>query len=343
MVKDIQYTMNEAPALGVPTYIAQGIYMLRMPLPFALDHVNCWLVEDDDSWTIIDTGLGSQDCLDIWDTVLNDLLKDKPVTQIILTHYHPDHVGLSGDLATRTRAPVYMSRTEWLTANMLFHDKAGHLGVKMIDLFHAHGLPDEMFAQMSGKNNIYLDRVSSLPDGYTRIRHNDVIEMAGSSWYCREGQGHSPEHISLFNSDGKILFAGDHILPKITPNIPMPVQEISANPIADYIDSLEKFKDIDNDVLVLPSHRLPFKGVRTRIDQLIEHHNDRLQTLLEACQQPVSVFDILPVLFKRELDLNQMKFAMLEALSHMVFLEQEGKLIKTQDKGKYYWREKSFG
>ena len=330
MTKDIKYVMDAPPELGVPCQVADGIYMLRLPLPFALDHVNVWLLEGKNAWTIVDAGLGSQDCLSIWENLLTSFLSSKPVKQIILTHYHPDHVGLSGDLVEKTGADVFMSRTEWLQANMLYHDESGVLGTKMLNFFRQHGLSHEMFEQMQFFKTSYRDRCSKLPSGYKRIRHLGELEIAGTIWQCREGRGHSPEHISLYSPDRNILIAGDHVLPKITPNIPLPVQDLTANPIEDYIASLNGFEDIDNSALVLPSHRLPFTGCNIRINQLKDHHHDRLDTLLAACEQPVTAYEVLPVLFNRELDSNQMTFAMLEALSHLVYLERDQK-IKKQD------------
>lgn len=333
MVADIRYLFEHPPDIGVPMRVAEGVYMLRLPLPFALDHVNVWLLEDDAGWTVIDTGLGSADCLVIWQNLLAGFLKHKPVKTLILTHYHPDHVGLSGNLVELTGAAVYMSRTEWLMANMLFHDTNGKLNSDMLHLFHMHGLPADLYNKMSGTKNLFAQRCSSLPAAFRRLKHDDTILICGSNWQCRQGQGHSPEHIALYSQDRKILIAGDHILPKITPNIPMPVHEPCSNPIAEYILSLNTYRDIDNDVLVLPSHRLPFKGVCTRIDQLIRHHHQRLEYLYRACNKPVSVFEILPVLFKRKLDIDQLKFAMLEALSHLVYLQHDGKLTRSPDKG----------
>jgi len=338
VVKDITYVMDEPPQEGIPVELADGIYMLRLPLPFALDHVNVCLLEEKDSWTIIDAGLGSQACLDIWDNLLTSFLSKKPVKQLILTHYHPDHVGLSGDLVERTGAQVHMSRTEWLMANMLYYDNEGELGAKMLNLFQQHGLPEKECEEIKSFKSSYRDRCSKLPNGFNRIRHGDHLNFGNSRWQCRQGSGHSPEHISLYSSERNVLIAGDHILPKITPNIPMPVQDLTANPIADYLDSLQTFRDIGEDELILPSHRLPFSGIRTRIDQLTNHHHERLQTLVEACNEPVTVFDVLPVLFRRELDSNQMSFAMLEALSHMVYLERKGSIIKQFKNRLFSWQ-----
>lgn len=338
MLSDIEYAIDGPPQIGEPIRVAENLYMLRLPLPFALDHVNVWLLEGDSSWTIIDTGMGTMQSLGIWEKLLVSFLKNKPVEKLILTHYHPDHVGLSGDLVARTGAAVYMSRVEWLTANMLFHDAEGKLNTAMLRLFQQHGLPDDQYQQMSKTRNIFAARCFNLPLFYRRLQHGELIEMAGSNWQCRVGKGHSPEHIALYCRDRKILIAGDHILPKITPNIPMPVQEPFANPVADYLESLSTFSDMANDVLVLPSHRLPFRGIRIRIDQLISHHHQRLERLYEACDKPVSVYNMLPVLFNRALDLNQMTFAMLEGLSHMVYLEREGNLIKSEENSVYVYQ-----
>jgi glyoxylase-like metal-dependent hydrolase (beta-lactamase superfamily II) len=300
-----------------------------MPLPFALDHINLWLLADDDGMTLVDCGYGDAPTRRLWDRHLATTLKAHPIRRIIATHCHPDHLGNAAWLSARVGAQVAMTASEFLTAHALVADTDGFATRAVVDLFRRHGLPDDRLAALAARGNRYRRGVPELPAAYARLREGSTRQAAGATWRVIEGFGHSPEHASLYCAERGILIAGDMLLPKISTNVSVQPIEADGDPLASFLDSLATFESLPPETLVLPSHGLPFRGIPLRVGQLRAHHAARLAELEEAVKAanaPSTAAEIVPVLFRRELDLHQLFFAMGEAIAHLNHLWHAGRL-----------------
>ncbi len=319
----------EAEGPVVP--MAEGLMGFRLSLPFALDHVNLWLMRDGDGWTLIDTGIDNDATRAYWDERLGSLLQGLPLRRLIATHFHPDHMGLAGWLCERTGASFWATRTEWLTARALVHDGSKAFGEAGSRFDHRAGLEPERIAARASRGNVYRTRASAPPSSYTRVRHDDELVIDGELWRVLIGRGHAPEMIALYSAERDLLIAADQVLQRISPNISVWPAEPEADPLADYIESLDAFRALPESALVLPSHGQPFYGLHARIDQLIEHHRDRLARTLEAAGDGRTAVEIMPALFERELDAHQLGFALGEAVAHLNHLVFKGVVTRTTD------------
>ena len=314
------------PAAGSWTEITKGILWLRMPLPFELDHINLYLVRDTDGWIVIDSGIGTDKTKSLWDKIFDSL--DAPIVGVLITHLHPDHVGLAGWITEKFKVPLYMSQTEYFTARAFTGAKNSESKWRDEEYFTRAGLDVEQVSSLVAGNKGYSNVVSPIPVSYRRLKQGDVLTFNGNSWEVMIGRGHSPEHVCLYSKTMNVLIAGDHILPQITPNIGVYSTEPEGNTLQDYLTSLLPFADLPNNPLVLPAHKHPFIGVAERVSQLIEHHQHHLSALIEACATPKSVVELLPVMFKRELSGRNIVFAVAECISHVNYLYFEGKLTR---------------
>jgi glyoxylase-like metal-dependent hydrolase (beta-lactamase superfamily II) len=320
----------EYPALlqEEPCAILPGLYGVRFALPFALDHVNIWLVEEQDEWTVIDTGLADDGTRARWRELQQGLLAKRPIARILATHYHPDHMGLAGWLCAETGAALWTSRTEWLTARLLAQDASEEWVVAGRRFDRRAGLDDQLIEERAARGNLYRRRVVPPPPSFRRVRHGDRVRLADSEWRVIVGRGHAPEMLCLFNPEQNVLIVGDQVLPRISPNVSVWPSEPEADPLAEFLSSLAGLKELPEDCLVLPSHGLPFRGLHARIDQLIGHHHERLERALEACATPVTLAEVMPRLFDRTLDVHQLQFALGESLAHLNHLVEQDRLAR---------------
>jgi glyoxylase-like metal-dependent hydrolase (beta-lactamase superfamily II) len=318
---------DNVPAPGAVRQIAPGLYWLRMSLPFALDHINLWLLRDGEGWTVVDSGIANDATRAAWETIFANELAGLPIVRVISTHCHPDHVGLSDWLCKRWNAPLWMTTGEYGFARMMAASLPGVDGTAMLPHFQCHGLTDAaMLEQLQGRKSYYPTLVPSVPASYRRLQDRQVVRIGEHDWTVIIGYGHSPEHASLYCAGLKILISGDMVLPRISTNVSVFAVEPEANPVQLYLDSLRKHRELPEDTLVLPSHGKPFRGLHTRIDQLEEHHRERLAEVVAACATPKSAAEILPVMFRRALDAHQLTFALGEALAHLHKLWFDGVL-----------------
>jgi glyoxylase-like metal-dependent hydrolase (beta-lactamase superfamily II) len=322
---------DTVPALGTVLDVTPGIQWLRMPLPFALDHINLWLLDDEidgrRGWSLIDCGAGTDVTRAAWEQLIAGALDGRPLLRVVATHCHPDHVGLSGWLCERFDAPFWTSAAEFAFARMMAAALPGVDGPSAIPHFRRHGLVDAaMLEQMASRKNYYPSLVPSVPPAYTRLQDGQRVAIGGRAWRVITGFGHSPEHVSLYSEALNVLVSGDMVLPRISTNVSVFAVEPEGNPLQLYLDSLAKFDDLPDDVLVLPSHGKPFRGLHTRIRQLRDHHAARLDEVQAACATPQSAVDIVPTMFRRPLDAHQLSFALGEALAHLHVLWQNGHL-----------------
>jgi glyoxylase-like metal-dependent hydrolase (beta-lactamase superfamily II) len=315
MSPQLEYPIENLPGAGETRQIAPGVHWIRMPLPFALDHINLWLIEDGDGFAIVDSGYGVDSTREAWETILGKL--DKPVTQIIVTHCHPDHLGLAQWLAEKTGAPVTMTLGEFLAGHALWNQLPGYDVTSMVTQFRRHGLDEARCEALGGRGNAYKRGVPSLPASYRRVIAGDVLSIGGRDWQVIIGHGHSPEHMALHCEAAGILISGDMLLPRISTNVSVFAATPDDDPLGRFLDSIRGFKQLPAATLVLPSHGKPFRNIGFRVDQLVEHHDDRCAELLAACTVPRSAGELLSTLFPRELDTHQVMFAMGEAIAHL--------------------------
>ncbi|WP_020656895.1 MBL fold metallo-hydrolase [Massilia niastensis] len=319
------------PAPGALHEVLPGLRWARMPLPFALDHINLWLLDDEQEgrrgWSLVDCGAGTDATRAAWEQVLAEGLAGAPLVRVIATHCHPDHVGLSGWLCSRFAAPFWTTTGEFAFMRMMAAALPGVDGPSAIPHFERHGLVDTaMLEQMRSRRSYYPSLVPAVPEAYTRLQDGQEVRIGGRAWRVITGFGHSPEHASLYCSELKVLVSGDMVLPRISTNVSVFAVEPEGNPLQMYLDSLGKFAGLPDDTLVLPAHGKPFRGLHTRIAQLHAHHEARLAEVVEACAEPKSAVDIVPLMFRRQLDAHQLSFALGEALAHLHKLWRDGVL-----------------
>ena len=334
--QELHYPLQERiPEAGQTIEIVPGILWIRMGLPFALNHINLWLIEDDyqtdqgpvHGWTVVDCGINSDATRDAWEVLFGSHLRGLPIVRVIATHCHPDHVGLADWLCSRWKAPLFMSTGEYAFARMMSAGLPGVDGSAMFPHFRKHGLVTaEMQEKIQERKTYYTRLVPTVPTAYHRLQEGQSLKIGRHEWRVITGFGHSPEHVSLHCTALNCLISGDMVLPRISTNVSVFAAEPEANPVLQYLESLKKYADLPEQVLVLPSHGKPFTGIHTRIRQLHEHHRERLNEVLQACGTPQSANDIVPMMFKRPLDAHQLTFALGEALAHCHYLWLEGKL-----------------
>ncbi|ETF02840.1 Zn-dependent hydrolase [Advenella kashmirensis W13003] len=323
--------------------VAPGVKWIRMPLPFALDHINLWLLKDEidgrEGWTVVDTGIAKPEVKALWERVFEEALDGLPVLRLIVTHMHPDHTGLAAWMCERWQVPLYMSMTDFYVASLWSSRPAGGAGTGgevAVAHFARHGLNDpQAQEQIRERANYYPSLVDGMPRRFSRMLGGERLLIGGRQWDLIAGYGHAPEHISLYCPEIKVLISGDMVLPRISTNVSVFDHEPDADPLKLYLQSLDSYEPLEQDTLVLPSHGKPFKGLHERLRQQRDHHAERLAEVLQWCgEKPMSTTDVVPLMFKRKLDLHQLTFAMGEALAHLQMLYHEGKLTcKEDDKG----------
>lgn len=326
----LDYPLGDTlPAIGALHELAPGLKWLRMPLPFALDHINLWLAQDQidgvAGWSAVDCGVATDATREAWEQVFADGMNGAPLLRVIATHCHPDHIGLSDWLCQRFGAPFWITTGEYGFGRMMSAALPGVDGTAAIPHFQRHGLAgDALLAQMQTRRNYFPSLVPAVPQSYTRMQDGQQIAIGANHWRVITGFGHSPEHAALYCEALGVLISGDMVLPRISTNVSVFAIEPEGNPLQLYLDSLSKFDALPADTLVLPSHGRPFRGLHTRIAQLRAHHVARLAEVVEACAVPCSAMDIVPVMFRRELDAHQLTFALGEALAHLHKLWNDG-------------------
>ena len=322
---------ERVPGPGEAIAVAEGVRWIRMPLPFALDHINLWVLEDGDGWTLVDAGYGAEATRALWEGHFAGLLAGRPVRNLVVTHYHPDHVGNAAWLLERTGAAFWMTSAEFLSAHAAHDDTAGFDRPTGIDVFARNGLDTARFPERMRTANGYRRGVPELPRQYRRLMHGDRLAIGGRDWEVITVYGHAPEHAALWCEALGVLISGDQVLPRITTNVGVWGNQPEGNPLALFLDSLGRFGHLPDDALVLPSHDRVFRGLHPRIAQLHEHHERRLERLLEGCAKPITAYEAIPLLFKRALDEHQMRFAMGEAIAHLHYLERRGRVVRSED------------
>ena len=334
----IEYEYDFRPECGEAVEIFPGLKWVHLPLPFMLSHINTWLLEDGDGWAIIDTGLGTGTTRDVWEKILAEHVSDGQVSRVLVTHLHPDHVGCAGWLCDRLNVELYMPRDEYLLCRILVADTGLPAPEEGRRFYRAAGFSEEQMGRYIEMFGSFGKVVSQLPQSYRRLHEGRSVKIGPNEWQVIIGRGHSPEHACLFCPELNVLISGDQVLPTISPNVSVFPTEPVANPLAGWFDSLNRLKTLlPDDVLVLPSHGKPFRGVKGRLDALIEEHETGLDKLREFCREPKRALDVFPTLFKGRISDSNLIMATGEAIAHLNYLLYEGEFSIDTDKYGVRW------
>ena len=322
----LSFPWAEAPQPGHTREVAPGVFWLRMPLPFKLDHINLYLLRHEHGWVVVDTGLNTPQSREVWEQVFTGLFDGAPVLAVIATHFHYDHCGLLGWLVDRFQCPAYMSFGEYQSM-FVTPPKGDQPNWAFNEFYRRCGLNEaqiDEFRPMLAQMSYAIDA----PTSFRRLRDNDLLSIGGRQWRVVMGAGHSPEHACLYSEDDQLLLAGDQILPRITSSVCITVIEPEANPLGEWMASLRRFRNLPDSVLVLPAHERPFQGLHHRLSQLQQHHEAHLEALVAALDEPKTVLELRPVMFPSIRNSFDLLMATGETLAHLHFLRDEGVLTR---------------
>lgn len=333
------YLLESPPAPGKAIEVAPGVSWLRMPLPMALNHINVWALADGDSWTVIDTGMLTAETTAAWQSAFSEVLGGRPVGRVICTHMHPDHIGMAGWLTRRFDCPLWITRLEYVTCRMLVADTCREAPADAVRFYRAAGWDEEAIEDYKTRFGVFGKRVYALPDSFHRVSAGDVIEIGGRRWRAVIGSGHSPEHLCLHCPELGLMISGDQVLPRITSNVSLFPTEPEADPLSDWLASIASIGDqVPDEVLVLPSHNEPFRGLHARLAQLNAWHEQVLGRLLEALREPRRAVDVFEVMFRRPIGLELLTFATGESLAHLSCLVHRGQVVRELVDGVAWYR-----
>jgi glyoxylase-like metal-dependent hydrolase (beta-lactamase superfamily II) len=336
----LRFPFETPPDPGAAVEVAEGILWLRLPLPMALDHVNVYALADSDGWTLIDTGMNSRKSREIWTAALAGPLAGKPVARVLLTHHHPDHVGLVGWFQDRGAA-LLTTRTAWLYARMLTLDVQDRPSAQSMHFYTRAGMPAEMLAKRATERPFnFADVVAPMPLGFTRVDEGQTLTLAGRRWRVRLGQGHAPDHITLWSEEDALVIGGDQLLPGISPNIGVYPTEPEADPLTEWLEATARFlPHARDDQLVLPGHKLPFTGLPFRLQQMAENHHEALARLRAHLRSPQTAAGCFPALYKRPISEGEYGLALVEAVAHLNCLLRRGQVCRSlAPDGAWQWQ-----
>jgi glyoxylase-like metal-dependent hydrolase (beta-lactamase superfamily II) len=332
----MRYEDVEPPATGETRVLAPGVKWVRLALPFPPEHINVWLLDDGEGWAIVDTGLAREDAKLAWEAVFATQLEGRPVTRLICTHFHPDHMGLASWICRRWNVELWTTLGEYYTARAVHAQGSPEDVAKKVAFYRSNGVGADGIGQFATPENLYRRGVPDLPAHYRRISGGVALRVGGVDWLPIIGRGHCPEHACLWARELGVLIGGDIVLPRITPNIGVWPAEPFADPLRDYLASLDGFAGVPEDTLILPAHGQPYRGVNARIVDIRTHHEERLAILLDAAREApagLRAVDCFRLLFRREIGPGNIGLATGEALAHLHLLESRGAIARARDAG----------
>jgi glyoxylase-like metal-dependent hydrolase (beta-lactamase superfamily II) len=335
----IRYPFDTPPPEGTATPIADGVFWARMPLPMALDHVNVYILDDGDGWTVFDTGFDDARTRGSWIKMLAGPLRGKQVSRVIASHHHPDHIGLAGWFQAGG-AELWTSRTAWLFTRMLVLDEQALPTPETLEFWRKAGMDADLLAQRAQERPFnFCDRVTPLPLGFRRLRDGDSLRAGGRDWVVRLDQGHAPDQVTLWSKDCPLVLGADQLLPSISANLGVYATEPDADPVAEWLASCARLRGVAReDHLVLPGHKLPFTGLPLRLAQMAENHHSALRRLEDHLLEPRRASECFLPLFKRQIGGAEYGLALVEAVAHLNHLTATGRAVRaTGADGVWMW------
>jgi glyoxylase-like metal-dependent hydrolase (beta-lactamase superfamily II) len=335
----LTYPFATAPEPGHVLEVAPGVLWLRMPLPFTgLNHINVWALADGAGWTLADTGMQTADTAAYWQQAFAGPLARRPVTRVICTHMHPDHIGMAGWLTRQNACRLWTTRLEYLTCRVLVADTGREAPPDGLRFYRAAGWDEGALASYQARFGGFGKAVHALPDSYRRIVDGEELAIDGRRWRAVIGRGHSPEHLCLYSAELGVLISGDQVLPRITSNVSVFPTEPEANPLQEWLESLASIgQSVPDDVLVLPSHNEPFRGLHARLAALISGHEQRLARMHDELAAPKRAIDMFGVLFRRHVGADMLIMATGESVAHLNCLIARQLAVRELDASGVAW------
>lgn len=325
----ISYSFSQGPESGHAVTIHPHVKWARSPLPFSLNHINCYLIKDGDGWCVVDTGMNGEQAINQWQDVIRNSLDGQPITRVIATHHHPDHIGLAGWFCDTFQVPFYASEAEYYYTRTFHSPKRKTQYWQTVQYFDRTAMKEASKNALLADNN-YTHMVWEVPGAFHRLQDQQVIKIGDFEWQVITTRGHSPEHVSLFCPALDLLISGDQVLPEITSNVSISSTQSTANPLQDWFDAHDDIKRLVPDsVTILPAHQLPFSGLHCRLDEVVNHHHERLEKILSLCASPKSAQQLTDELFEREMDPFQNFLAVGECMAHLNWLIENGKITRS--------------
>jgi glyoxylase-like metal-dependent hydrolase (beta-lactamase superfamily II) len=337
----LNYPFDPAPRAGQAMQIAPGVLWIRMPLPFRLDHINLWAIQDDAGWAVVDAGIRSEETAAAWRTLFETSLHKRPIRRVFVTHMHPDHIGMAGWLTRRFRCRLWTTRLEYLNCRVLVSDSGRDAPPDGVDFYKRAGWSDAAIERYLARFGDFGKHIHALPDSFRRLQDGDEIAVGAHRWRVVVGTGHSPEHACLYCADLKLLISGDQVLPRISSNVSVYPIEPDANPMQDWYASLAKIRrEVPDDVLVMPSHNECFRGLHARLDQLVQGQDRAIGRLRGALREPKRAVDVFGALFGRGIDESNdslLSMATGEGVACLNYLVHRGEASREIDPAGVAW------
>ena len=335
----LSYPFDTVPQPGEVLPVAPGVLWLRMRLPMpALNHINLWALADEDGWTLIDTGMQTPDTVADWQTLFAGALAGRAVKRVICTHMHPDHIGMAGWLTRQHDCRLWTTRLEYVTCRMLVADTGREAPADGVRFYRAAGWDEAAIEHYRARFGGFGKAVYALPDSYRRVIDGEELRIGGHVWRAVVGRGHSPEHLCLHCPELALLISGDQVLPRITSNVSVFPTEPDADPLAEWLASLAAIgQRVGDEVLVLPSHNEPFRGLHARLAALIAGHEQRLERVAAELAAPRRAVDVFGLLFRRRVGPDMLGMATGESVAHLNCLIGRGIAVRELDAGGVAW------
>lgn len=291
----LEYPFGNNAQLAQAELLRTGVYRLAIPLPGALsmEHINTWIVDEGDSWSLVDCGYDFSPARQAWQGLERTLFAKKPVNRIVVTHHHVDHSGLAGWLSNRYGAAIYMAEAEFNARCQVFLRQGLWSREEGIDFFERAGLTAVEYETVANWLEFNIQGFDRPIGRYRTLDGLDHLSIGEHAWQVITVRGHSPAHTCLYCENLGVLVAGDNLLPSLAAFVGIePGDSLAFDPLGRFLSDVKQLKELPADTLVLPAHGAPFIGLHNKLEQVEQHYRALLEKVLCACAEPSTVMAI---------------------------------------------------